>query len=127
MAILTAMNSEEVDIIGLTTVFGNVYTPTATRNAFKLLEIAGRTQVLNRMSECCLWLLASACVPHEQTHGMSVRAQCHKASSSLLSLVCMFKWLLCRYLWQRVPRGPLQALRRTGSQTLYTEMTALAT
>ena len=45
MAILTAMNSEEVEVIGLTTVFGNVYTDTATKNAFKLLEVAGRKQV----------------------------------------------------------------------------------
>ena len=52
MAILTAMNSEEVDIIGLTTIFGNVYTPTATRNAFKLLEIAGKTQVLSKRLRC---------------------------------------------------------------------------
>ena len=62
MAILTAMNSEEVDIIGLTTVFGNVYTPTATRNALKLLEIAGKTQVLSRRFKYCFWLLVSACV-----------------------------------------------------------------
>ena len=46
MAILTAMNSEEVEVIGLTTVFGNVYTHTATKNAFKILEVAGRSQVL---------------------------------------------------------------------------------
>ena len=46
MAILTAMNSEEVDIIGLTTIFGNVYTDTATKNAFKLLEVAGKSQVI---------------------------------------------------------------------------------
>lgn len=45
MAILTAMNSEEVEVIGLTTIFGNVYTGTATKNAFKLLEMAGRNQV----------------------------------------------------------------------------------
>ncbi len=48
MAILTAMNSEEVEVIGLTTVFGNVYTDTATKNAFKILEVAGKSQVLSR-------------------------------------------------------------------------------
>ena len=48
MAILTAMNSDEVEVIGLTTIFGNVYTDTATRNAFKLLEVAGKSQVLLR-------------------------------------------------------------------------------
>ncbi|CAL5223594.1 g6133 [Coccomyxa viridis] len=45
MAILTAMNSEEVEVIGLTTVFGNVYTDTATKNAFKILEVAGKSQI----------------------------------------------------------------------------------
>ncbi|EIE27835.1 hypothetical protein COCSUDRAFT_83455 [Coccomyxa subellipsoidea C-169] len=45
MAILAAFNSPEVEVIGLTTVFGNVYTQTATRNAFKLLELAEMTQV----------------------------------------------------------------------------------
>ena len=51
MAILTAMNSEEVEIIALTTVFGNVYTDTATKNAFKLLEVAGKSQVRHRTCE----------------------------------------------------------------------------
>lgn len=46
MAILVAFNSPEVEVVGLTTVFGNVYTQTATHNAFKLLELAGMTQVM---------------------------------------------------------------------------------
>jgi len=53
MAILTAMNSEEVEIIGVTTVFGNVYTDTATKNAFKLLEVAGKSQVRLLTYMCC--------------------------------------------------------------------------
>lgn len=44
MAILCAFNSPEIEIIGLTTVFGNVYTQTATQNAFKLLDLANRAQ-----------------------------------------------------------------------------------
>ena len=46
MAILAAFNSPEVEVVGLTTVFGNVYTQTATRNAFKILQLAEATQVM---------------------------------------------------------------------------------
>lgn len=45
MAILLALRSPEVEVIGLTTIYGNVYTTLATRNALHLLEIAGRTDV----------------------------------------------------------------------------------
>ncbi|KAG7595954.1 Ribonucleoside hydrolase-like [Arabidopsis suecica] len=45
MAIFVAINSPEVDVIGLTTIFGNVYTTLATRNALHLLEVAGRTDI----------------------------------------------------------------------------------
>ncbi|KAK6130586.1 hypothetical protein DH2020_035678 [Rehmannia glutinosa] len=45
MAIFLALQSPEVDVIGLTTVYGNVYTTLATRNALHLLEIAGRTDI----------------------------------------------------------------------------------
>ena len=45
MAILSAFNSPELEIIGLTTVFGNVRTETATLNAFKLLDVASQAQV----------------------------------------------------------------------------------
>nr|KJB36384.1 hypothetical protein B456_006G156300 [Gossypium raimondii] len=41
MAILMAFQNPEVDILGLTTVFGNVRTEDATRNALLLCEIAG--------------------------------------------------------------------------------------
>ncbi|XP_031390739.1 probable uridine nucleosidase 2 isoform X2 [Punica granatum] len=45
MAIFVALRSPEVEVIGLTTVYGNVYTTLATRNALHLLEIAGRTDI----------------------------------------------------------------------------------
>ncbi|XP_038711979.1 probable uridine nucleosidase 2 [Tripterygium wilfordii] len=45
MAIFVALRSPEVEVIGLTTIFGNVYTTLATRNALHLLEVAGRTGV----------------------------------------------------------------------------------
>ena len=42
MAIIAAFNSpEDVEVIGLTTVFGNVPTPMATANALRLVHIAG--------------------------------------------------------------------------------------
>jgi len=45
MAIFLAMTSPELDVIGLTTIFGNVDTELATTNALRLLEIAGRTEI----------------------------------------------------------------------------------
>ncbi|KAL0392416.1 UNVERIFIED_CONTAM: putative uridine nucleosidase 2 [Sesamum radiatum] len=45
MAIFLALQSPEVEVIGLTTIYGNVYTTLATRNALHLLEIAGRTDI----------------------------------------------------------------------------------
>ena len=45
MAILAAFNSPDVDIIGFTTIFGNVRTPQATGNALVLRELAGREEV----------------------------------------------------------------------------------
>lgn len=45
MAILMAFRSPEVEIIGLTTVFGNVPTDLATKNALHLLELIGREDV----------------------------------------------------------------------------------
>ncbi|CAK9161809.1 unnamed protein product, partial [Ilex paraguariensis] len=36
MAILLALQSPEVEVIGLTTIYGNVYTTLATRNALHL-------------------------------------------------------------------------------------------
>ncbi|KAM2638573.1 hypothetical protein EV2_026599 [Malus domestica] len=45
MAIFVALQSPEVQVIGLTTIYGNVYTTLATRNALHLLEVAGRIDI----------------------------------------------------------------------------------
>ncbi|GAV67154.1 IU_nuc_hydro domain-containing protein, partial [Cephalotus follicularis] len=45
MAIFLALKSPEVEVIGLTTIYGNVYTTLATRNALHLLEVAARTDI----------------------------------------------------------------------------------
>jgi uridine nucleosidase len=45
MAIFFALRSPELDVLGLTTIFGNVHTDLATTNALRLLEIAGRTDI----------------------------------------------------------------------------------
>ncbi|XP_050275561.1 probable uridine nucleosidase 2 [Quercus robur] len=45
MAIFVALQSPEVEVIGLTTIYGNVYTTLATTNALHLLEVAGRTDI----------------------------------------------------------------------------------
>lgn len=45
MAILFALASPEIDIVGLTTIFGNVHTELATQNARRLVEFAGRPEI----------------------------------------------------------------------------------
>lgn len=45
MAIFFALRSPELDVIGLTTIFGNVHTDLATFNALRLMEIANRTDI----------------------------------------------------------------------------------
>ncbi|KAI0494282.1 hypothetical protein KFK09_024414 [Dendrobium nobile] len=45
MAIFIALRSPDLEVIGLTTTHGNVYTTLATRNALHLLEIAGRSDI----------------------------------------------------------------------------------
>jgi inosine-uridine nucleoside N-ribohydrolase len=45
MAIFYALSSPELEVVGLTTVFGNAHTEVTTRNALSLLEIAGRTDI----------------------------------------------------------------------------------
>ncbi len=45
MAIFYALASPELDVVGLTTIFGNSDTETCTVNALRLLEIAGRTDI----------------------------------------------------------------------------------
>lgn len=39
MAIFVALKSPEVEVIGLTTIYGNVYTTLATRNALHLVNL----------------------------------------------------------------------------------------
>ncbi len=41
MAIFYAIAEPSIELLGLTTIFGNVTTPTATRNALRLVEMAG--------------------------------------------------------------------------------------
>ena len=45
MAIFFALASPELEVVGLTTIFGNVHTHLATKNALRLLEIASRTDI----------------------------------------------------------------------------------
>ncbi|KAK6944021.1 Inosine/uridine-preferring nucleoside hydrolase domain [Dillenia turbinata] len=45
MAIMMAFQTPELEVLGLTTIFGNVATEDATRNALLLCEIAGRPDV----------------------------------------------------------------------------------
>ncbi|XP_062090151.1 probable uridine nucleosidase 2 [Humulus lupulus] len=45
MAIFVALRCPEIEVVGLTTIYGNVYTTLATRNALHLLEIAGRSDI----------------------------------------------------------------------------------
>lgn len=45
MAIFFALESPQLEVIGLTTIFGNVHTVQATDNALSLLELAGRSDI----------------------------------------------------------------------------------
>jgi inosine-uridine nucleoside N-ribohydrolase len=45
MALLFALCSPELDVIGLTCVFGNAFVDTTTRNALRVLELAGRDDI----------------------------------------------------------------------------------
>jgi len=45
MAILFALYSPEVELVGLTTIFGNVHTPLATQNALRLLAFANHAHI----------------------------------------------------------------------------------
>ncbi len=51
MAIFTALASPELDVVALTTVFGNAAIELTTRNACILLEVAGRTDIPVAMGE----------------------------------------------------------------------------
>ena len=45
LAIFIALNSPELEVLGLTTIFGNAITKTCTENALRLLEIAKRIDI----------------------------------------------------------------------------------
>lgn len=45
MAILLALKSPEIELVGLTSIYGNVYTNLATQNALRLAEFAGRPDI----------------------------------------------------------------------------------
>ncbi len=45
MAIIYALASPELDVVGLTTVFGNAHVETCTVNAFHILDVAGRSDI----------------------------------------------------------------------------------
>jgi inosine-uridine nucleoside N-ribohydrolase len=45
MAILFALNSPELEVVGLSAIFGNVHTELATANALRLLEFAGKAHI----------------------------------------------------------------------------------
>ena len=45
MAIFYALASPELDVVGITTIFGNAETSVCTDNALRLLEIANRTDI----------------------------------------------------------------------------------
>lgn len=54
MAIVMAFETSEVEVIGLTTIFGNVTTEDATRNALLLASTSPRLMgILLRL--CCLF------------------------------------------------------------------------
>jgi uridine nucleosidase len=77
MAILCAFNSPLVEVIGITTTYGNVPTKLATKNALRLLEVAGMTQVHIAVSTCWLW---------DTVPGTDARAQVPVAEGSAVSL-----------------------------------------
>jgi len=45
LAIFLALASPELDVIGLTTIFGNASSETTTRNALVLLDVASRNDI----------------------------------------------------------------------------------
>lgn len=45
LAIMLALQSPEVELLGISTVFGNVPLNQATRNALQVLELMGRDEI----------------------------------------------------------------------------------
>lgn len=67
VAILAALASPELDILGISTVAGNIPLDLTTKNALKLLELAGRTDV--PVHAGCDRPLGRALVTAEHVHG----------------------------------------------------------
>ena len=61
MALLFLHHSPDVELLAVTTTFGNVHTPTATRNAFVLLDLLGVRVPVARAKRGVA--AARACVP----------------------------------------------------------------
>lgn len=76
MAIFYALESPELEVVGLTTIFGNVHTELATRNALTLLEIAGRVDI--RVAQGAVAPLAMAFEgPADFVHGDDGQGNVH--------------------------------------------------
>ncbi|MBO0663512.1 nucleoside hydrolase [Jiella sp. MQZ9-1] len=69
IAILTALASPELDVLGIVTVAGNIPLALTTKNALKLVELAGRTDV--PVSAGCDRPLSRALVTAEHVHGQT--------------------------------------------------------
>ena len=67
VAILTALASPELDVLGICTVAGNIPLDLTTKNALKLVELAGRTDV--PVHAGCDRPLGRALVTAEHVHG----------------------------------------------------------
>ncbi|TFF17578.1 nucleoside hydrolase [Jiella endophytica] len=67
VAILTALASPELEVIGISTVAGNIPLKLTTKNALKLVELAGRTEV--PVYPGCDRPLGRALVTAEHVHG----------------------------------------------------------
>ncbi|MBP0618034.1 nucleoside hydrolase [Jiella mangrovi] len=67
VAILTALASPELDVLGICTVAGNIPLDLTTKNALKLIELAGRTDV--PVHAGCDRPLGRALVTAEHVHG----------------------------------------------------------
>jgi uridine nucleosidase len=76
LAIFYALQSKALDVIGLTTVFGNSPTDLTTMNALRLLEIAGRSDIpVAKGAENPLTHQFSGAVPH--IHGEDGQGNVH--------------------------------------------------
>ncbi|XP_023742627.1 probable uridine nucleosidase 2 [Lactuca sativa] len=71
MAIFVALRSPEITVIGLTTIFGNVYTTLATRNALHLLEVAGRSDIPVAEGSHVSYMKSTKLQVRDFAHGMN--------------------------------------------------------